>query len=570
MLHRLQTLVENTSPKSIGSKLKRDVELYNWIILQTNYMPLDTALSERAYIIINNLSSNCCSITNKPKRFISITQGYGFCGDTKNCKCIAESISSKVSQSKKSLSIAAKHAINCKRSATNIEKYGVVNTGQTGSAKSAHQAFYSKKENIEKQLVKQQTTIMEKYGVTNISKLDHIQRKKKDTNLEKYGFENPMQSAIVAAKTIQTKKTRYAPHYLAKQNHKRFIQMVRENFELDAIVTEDQYVGVQTRPLISFRCCACGHTFDKRFDYASLPKCEICHPIDISFKSKEELDLLTFVQSHTSCQVISGDRSVISPYEIDIYIPELKLGIEYCGLYWHSELSGKKSWNYHYRKWQAAKDAGVTLITIFSDEWTTQRAIIANTIKIKLGTGNRKTGARNCKPITVMRDTAIEFYNQFHLLGSPTRLPINLGLEYKNELIALMSFIKTTGDNYELTRFASNGMIPGAAGRLLSQFIKAHTPSSIVSFSDNRYSTGNLYKRLGFLQIGTVPPMQQYVENYSIKHHKLSLNKDKLQQMYTDIDLSKTEWQILQELGYDRIWDCGKIKWELQLTIKNM
>jgi hypothetical protein len=47
----------------------------------------------------------------------------------------------------------------------------------------------------------------------------------------------------------------------------------------------------------------------------------------------------------------------------------------------------------------------------------------------------------------------------------------------------------------------------------------------------------------------------------------LSLNKAKLKKLHPYIDLEKTEWQILQELGYDRIWDCGKIKWELQLTI---
>ena len=153
-------------------------------------------------------------------------------------------------------------------------------------------------------------------------------------------------------------------------------------------------------------------------------------------------------------------------------------------------------------------------------------------------------------------------------MGSPTKLPVNIGLEYNSELVALMSFIKLTDKTYELIRFASKDLISGGAGRLLSYFVKTYNPQYITSFSDNRYSVGSLYKKLGFVQIGIVPPMQQYVENYSIKHHKLSLSKDRLKHTYPNIDLSKTEWQILQELGYDRIWDCGKIKW--QLTIQNM
>jgi len=568
MLHRLINLIDNTSPKAVGGKIKKDKELAEWINLKTNHLDNSLSLSERAFLIVNNIKSNCCEITNKSKRFISLTQGYGFCGNTKNCKCIAESISKKVAESKKTLSIDEKSAINLKRSETNLKKYGVVNAGQTSAAKSAHQKFYSQQENINQQLHKQQATILEKYGVINVAKLDFIQQKKKETNLEKYGFENPMQSTHIADKSKLTKKHLYTPHHLAKQNHKRFVQMIRENFDLDALITKDQYIGVQTRPRITFRCCSCGYMFNKRFDYASLPKCKICHPTDTAFKSKEELDLLNFVKSQTTLPIISGDRSVISPYEIDIYIPDLKLGIEYCGLYWHSELGGKKSWNYHHRKWQAAKDAGIDLITIFSDEWTTQRSIVQNILRAKLGSANRLVGARKCCVKIIARDASIKFYNEYHLLGSPTKLPVNVGLEYNNELVALMSFIKLTDKTYELIRFASKDLISGGAGRLLSHFIKTYDPQSITSFSDNRYSVGNLYKKLGFVQIGTVPPMQQYVENYSIKHHKLSLSKYKLKHTYPNIDLSKTEWQILQELGYDRIWDCGKIKW--QLIIQNM
>ena len=69
------------------------------------------------------------------------------------------------------------------------------------------------------------------------------------------------------------------------------------------------------------------------------------------------------------------------------------------------------------------------------------------------------------------------------------------------------------------------------------------------------------------MHVGIVPPMQQYVESYTLRYHKLSLNKKKLEKLYPGIDTDKTEWEIVQELGYDRIWDCGKIKWQLDLDL---
>lgn len=108
---------------------------------------------------------------------------------------------------------------------------------------------------------------------------------------------------------------------------------------------------------------------------------------------------------------------------------------------------------------------------------------------------------------------------------------------------------------------------PGAvaASKLLKTFIQEVSPAEIFSFSDNRFSQGAVYKTLGFEQTGIVPPMQSYVENYSARHHKRSMKKGKLLRDYPHLDQKLSEWALLQSLGYDRIWDCGKIKWTLKL-----
>ena len=63
--------------------------------------------------------------------------------------------------------------------------------------------------------------------------------------------------------------------------------------------------------------------------------------------------------------------------------------------------------------------------------------------------------------------------------------------------------------------------------------------------------------------------MQYYVEKYKIKYQKRELGIKWIKKNAPHLNFKnslgerKTEWELLQELKYDRIWDCGKVKWRL-------
>ena len=46
---------------------------------------------------------------------------------------------------------------------------------------------------------------------------------------------------------------------------------------------------------------------------------------------------MEFIKSIYSDEIIENSRTIISPKELDIYIPQKNLAIEYDGLYWHDE-----------------------------------------------------------------------------------------------------------------------------------------------------------------------------------------------------------------------------------------
>ena len=95
--------------------------------------------------------------------------------------------------------------------------------------------------------------------------------------------------------------------------------------------------------------------------------------------------------------VITKDKEILNGKELDIYIPNKKLAIEYDGLVWHSEKFNKQ-WDYHLMKTLECEKQGIRLIHIFEDEWLEHKEIVKAKLKHILGYDNDlpKVFARKC------------------------------------------------------------------------------------------------------------------------------------------------------------------------------
>jgi len=76
---------------------------------------------------------------------------------------------------------------------------------------------------------------------------------------------------------------------------------------------------------------------------------------------------------------------------------------------------------------------------------------------------------------------------------------------------------------WEMLRFCCKlgWHIPGAAGKLLKHFERTYRPKSLVSYADRRWSTGNLYKALGFSFVRNSPPNYWYVNNMMKRYSRI-------------------------------------------------
>ena len=202
----------------------------------------------------------------------------------------------------------------------------------------------------------------------------------------------------------------------------------------------------------------------------------------------------------------------------------------------------------------------------YEDEVLSKTHIVSNLIKAKLGIFSRVIYARKCTTSLIDTKTSKDFLNQFHLQGGAAS-KFALGLFHNNELVGVAAFgVSRFSKKYDLELirlcFLPGVRIPGGASKLISSAKTFSNCASLVSYSDNRYSSGQVYSAIGMVRIGESQPGYFYLDkrNYLKRLSRLSFQKHKLAQLHPELSGS-TEWEIMQHLGYDRLWDCGTTAW---------
>ena len=295
--------------------------------------------------------------------------------------------------------------------------------------------------------------------------------------------------------------------------------------------------------------------FRNRIKYNTI-LCTNCNIIGSYTNSGFELELKQFINLYNNG--LYGDRNIIKPYELDIYLPDLKLAIEFNGVYWHNELYKDK--NYHLNKTELCSKQGIQLIHIYEDDWLYKQEIVKSMILNKLGKTVNKIFALKCE-IKEMTDNKLirQFLETNHIQGF-VGSKIKIGLFYDNELVSLMIFNKKSISEYELLRFCNklNTNVVGGASKLFNYFINNYNPTEITTSDDRGFSQVNLYETLGFKFVGKTKPNYYYVID-GIRQNRFNYRKNIL--IKQGFDLNKTEHEIMLERKIYRIYDSGNFKY---------
>lgn len=270
----------------------------------------------------------------------------------------------------------------------------------------------------------------------------------------------------------------------------------------------------------------------------------------------------------------SGINNIVERYkpdwlsrkEIDLYLPDHKIGVEFNGIYWHSESAGKNK-GYHFNKSKLCAENGVRLVHIFEDAWVSRREAIMKRL-FNMIPNNDKIYARNCVVKFGNKQEVVKFVGKYHTQG-------NISFEYSVKLLCdgeIVSVLtigkqrKILGSNpeegkFEILRYCSKKRVVGGFSKMLKYFIKSINPKEITTFMDldwNFDTANNVYAKNGFALSHISPPNYWYVSKEMVRKHRIQCRKSKL--VDSGYDKNKSESEIMKELGYWKVWNCGSAK----------
>jgi len=293
------------------------------------------------------------------------------------------------------------------------------------------------------------------------------------------------------------------------------------------------------------------------------------HGIEIHshVRSRAEREINDWIKS-LGIQTVTNNRNIIGS-ELDIYVPEFNVAIEYNGLYWHCELN-KTDIEYHLKKTSSCEENDIRLIHIFEDEWEFQKEKCKETLLHIFNMSSKGIFARKLSIREIPWGIAKQFLDKYHLLNAGAPGNKRIGAYDKDDnLIGVMVFGRnssenSTADEVELKRFVTNKQNnPGLGSKMFKYAVRTFGYDKVTAFVDRRWFTGLVKDHIGFEVIGYTKPALWRTDGKN-RYHRRFITKSQLHDTFNDDTLTKRE--MMNMLGYFRIWDSGKIK--LRWTIK--
>lgn len=521
----------------------------------------DIPLKEIIYLFLNNkIAVPTCKNTNcnKTTKFRNKTLGYrDYCSN----KCISSDPNMIKHKEKKSLekwgtkAPAQSKKVKDKIIKTNNERYG--HNSPIMNADIKKKSIDTLKKNWGVSNPSKNKIILDKRVESFKNNVESYKESYKKTSLDRYGTEHPWSNVDVHNKSVinsnKSKNNNFLKSVLKKIKNIKNVEFVDVNY-LNRTAT--------------LNCRICNNHFNIHREYLHLRYknntllCTHCNPFNDGVSGMER-NLKAYINEIYKSKIIENDRTVLNGKELDIFIPELKLAIEFNGLYWHSEIN--KSRLYHYDKTKECQNRNIRLIHVWEDDWILRNDIIKSILKNSMGLTPNRIYGRDCFIKEVSLSESRYFLNENHIQGN-CNSGSKIGLYYKDELVSLMCFSIPRGysknDNtFELIRFCNkiNTNVIGSANRLFKFFIKKFNPKKVITFSDNSIFNGQTYSKMGFEFHKNVPISYTWVINH-IRNHKSRFSKSSL--IKKGYDSSKSEQDIMyEEFNAFRIWDSGKKKW---------
>lgn len=346
----------------------------------------------------------------------------------------------------------------------------------------------------------------------------------------------------------------------------------REQWQIETINSKENLkefiLALEEIPTVFDLQCMLNINKSNMLEYIHKYKLDSLVRINSTESSMEEC-IINYIETIYRGVILHGNRDILGGRELDIYIPEKKIAIEFNGDYWHSDCMKDKK--YHQQKTLDCAKQGIQLIHIFEYEWNNEikKDKILNYIrKLVMLNSVKKIYARKTTVVEVSKEEAKDFIDKHHLQNY-IAADINIGLIYNNELVSVLSLGKPRFNNYsqyEIIRYCNRDdiVVVGGLEKLFNYFKLKYSPESVITYSDLSKFNGNCYLKIGFKTnvnmitepnyVWVSPDKATVLSRYQCQKHKLLV--------YGLGGCDETEDEIMRNLGFLRVYDSGNLRLE--------
>lgn len=498
------------------------------LIQATDWLPQKASLCERAFCVVHNITVPC------PCRVCGKTFDRPFKGMNMSVEAYIQAV-------------CGKQCADTLKASITLPRPPCKLCGKPVKARGRLYCSVRCRTNDPEYHTKRKQSIIDSIGVDNPSKCPAIQQKIKQSLENRFGVTNPgCIPSVQQNRLIQT------------------YQSICERWpDISPVFSCDDFKGCTTDKVYSWLCKACNTEFLQNYYNGRKPECPRCNPHNVSEGHNQIVQWL----STLGIRFTINDRSVVVGHELDVWLPDFRVAIEYNGLYWHSETRvGKR---YHITKTIACNSHQIQLIHVFSDEWINAPEIVKSTILAKLGLLPNVIYARKCTIVTTTSPVKSKFLTHCHLQGND-RSSVAIGLNYQDTLVGIMTFCRpriimgncAQSNRWEISRmaFALNTHIPGGASKMLEYFCHNYS-DQLFTYADRRWCHSiPCYNQFMNFDKCTDPGYWYFKHDHT-RWHRYAFAKHTLASKLGVFDPQLTEYQNMRANGYDRVWDCGNFKY---------
>jgi hypothetical protein len=564
------TALQQIQGKSLASRMNSLVGFNPSLLTEleaiTDFLPEESKVIARYYSVYKNIVTiptclHCGKALKEKERFRVVgtrpdkgDEGFGHFCSGRSCSSAYEGT---VAQRKETnlavrgVEVPSQHAdVRAKMDATHLERHGETHFAKTQKGKELRES---------------------RFGGNSPFSDSNVRDTAKATIQERYGCDNAMGNQNFADKAGA-----------GKQSHAYSQLWELDNCE--PCFTEDEYNGVMADAangiphIYTFVCKACTNEFEGSLEHQSYrksnkPRCPICEPKTVSAGESSLLRAIT--SRNPLATVTQGDRKLLNKSEIDILVADTKTGVEFNGLYWHSDFHGEKCRDYHQGKLEKMAEKGHRLIYVWEDEWRNSKESVEN--RTALACSPRvKVNADDCQ--VVCSNDFKTLMDAWHRDGSLGGHLSTYVLQHKGNTVALLQTVHRPSKKKGMSgktslRYAPVGTfkVEGDFEMLLAHVIKKlRTETMILTAElDPSHDDVAVFQGTGFgLESEKAHEPWYLVAPCQYKHR---LTKSQLIERVSEADPtmnSKTTMTDtrLERLGADRVWGVKRQLWTMTVT----